>query len=664
MLVDSLKKKKRPGYPSLGRQWFGIGFTVFALVFLNVAIQNGLKVRDPGGIYFLIVLFVTNWSGLRAGLISTAIIVGFMAGASYIPNSAFRETPWVDRHVGGLGIVLSSLALIVGAIQGRIRKAAIREYDAMLAAETEAEHRRQTELALQASESMWRLVVSAAMDAIVVMRDDGTIDLWNERAETIFGWTSDEIIGRKLADTIIPPSMRDAHIEGLRRFLETGAENIFGKRLELSGMTKDGKEFPIELTVVSHDTGDGHLFIGFARDITEYRKLNDRLRQAQRMEAIGTLAGGIAHDFNNIIAAIAGNTALARADAPSDHAIQESLSEIEKAITRATYIVRQILTFSRNRESAATLVDPAPSLIEAIKLLRAAIPANVEIETRFEEHLPSILVNTTDLHQIILNLGINAAHAMRAHGGRFEVQAIAVTLDEVTAANLLSVSPGPYVRISVGDTGSGMDSQTLQRVFEPFFTTKEVGEGTGLGLSVVYGIVERLGGAITVYSEPGKGTVFHLYFPVGEGAAASSEDTPRHELPGHAERILYVDDDEALVFMMTRMLRRLNYDVTGHQHPGDALDAVRAAPDRFDVLITDMSMPHLDGPDLVAQVRKIRPDLPIVMVTGYIRPEDTEKARALGIDHLVLKPNSVQEMSEVLSGILGREATVAEGTGN
>jgi CheY-like chemotaxis protein len=244
---------------------------------------------------------------------------------------------------------------------------------------------------------------------------------------------------------------------------------------------------------------------------------------------------------------------------------------------------------------------------------------------------------------------------MEGQNGKFEVRAIQLSLDDAKAESLLSIEPGPYIRVSFGDTGSGMDEATLARIFEPFFTTKAQGEGTGLGLSVVYGLVERQRGAISAYSEPGKGTVFHIYFPVAE---ASEEGQPSHalvgtsDIQGHGERILYVDDDEALVFMMTRMLRRLGYEVTGFQHSREALEAFKANPHGFDLLITDMSMPHMDGPALVRDIQGIRPNLPIVMVTGYIRPKDLEQTRTLGIRELLLKPSTFQEMGAALHRIL------------
>ena len=495
------------------------------------------------------------------------------------------------------------------------------------------------------------MVADSAEEAIVVMRENGAITLWNRTAEVMFGWRADEVTGKKFATNILPVEHRATLANGLRRFLETGDENIFDRRLELSGLAKDGRVFPIELLVVARKTDRGHAFVGFIRNMAEQKKLTDRLRQSQKMEALGILAGGIAHDFNNILASIGGNVALARADVPADHVIQESLTEIEKATGRASYVVRQILTFSRAKETIYKVIDLAVTLKEAVKLLRATVPASMEIGATFEPDLPPILADSTEIHQIVLNLGINAGQALRGQSGRFEIQVTQVTLDGATAQSL-NVAQGRYVRMSSGDTGCGMNPEILARIFDPFFTTNMSGEGTGLGLSVVYGIVTRQHGAISVTSEPGKGSVFHIYFPASKAPAKKVAVNLAPPVTGHGERILYVDDDEALVYLMTRMLRRMNYEVVGFQHSPQALEAFLADPDGFDLVITDMSMPHMDGATLVRELHGVRPELPIIMVTGYIRPKDLEEASGLGISELILKPNSANEMGEVLSRIL------------
>jgi len=593
------------------------------------------------------------------GFITTGVSLIYLIYAYSTPGTLFAYSDKNASRLFSCAIVLPLFVWLVGGIQGKLRNAAIREWTAREEAEAEAVQRRQTEEVLRSSEDMWRLVVDSAMDGIIAVDEEGRITLWNRNAEQMFGWTSEEIIGRLLSDTIVPPSHREAHSAGLRRFTETGIARILGRRLELPALAKDGHEFPVEISIVNHQTQQGLLFIGFVRDLTEQKKLNERLRQAQKMEAVGTLAGGIAHEFNNILATISGNLSLARADLASEHVGQESLAEIEKAIGRATYVVRQILTFSRVNEAHAEPIDVSETLREAVGLLRATISSTMTIDLHIDDDVPPILADSTDIHQIVLNLGINAFHAMSGQSGAFEIRVQPIMLDDATAESLLHISPGQYVRITVGDTGCGMDKQLLQRVFEPFFTTKAQGEGTGLGLSVVYGIVERHGGAITVYSEPGKGTVFHLYFPAVDRPVAKGEAKAEPTVSGNGEKILYVDDDEAIVFMMTRMLRRLNYDVVAYQHPGEALEAFRANPNEFDVVVTDMSMPQMAGPDLVREMLAIRPDIPIVMATGYIRPKDLEQARDLGIRELVLKPNTVAEMGEVLHRIVSELRTIA-----
>ncbi|MGV3617033.1 MAG: hybrid sensor histidine kinase/response regulator [Fimbriimonas sp.] len=645
------KRGGRPRYPSAARQYFGILLTVVAIVGNEIYAQLYYKDHNPGSIFLFVLLFVTYWSGLRTGVIATAITIAYFFIHFSIPGALFTYRPGIPYGILFATILYLVFILPLGLVQSRLRNAGIREYDSKRTAESEAEGRLKAEGNLRTSEDMWRLVVDSAMDAIIVMGEDGRITLWNRFAESMFGWRADEAVGQVLAETIIPPAHREAHAEGLRRYLETGDGSFFGKRLELTGLAKDGTEFPIELSVVAHWTDAGTIFIGFVRDMTVQSKLNERLRQAQKMEAIGTLAAGIAHDFNNILAAISGNLLLARGDLPADHPAQRSHAEIEKAVARAANVVRQVLTFSSPKATGSESIDLAATMTDCIDLLRTTLPASLEIVTTFEPDLPPILADATDIHQIVLNLGINAHHAMRGLNGRLEIRVDRVYLDE-TKAESIAAKPGTYARLTVRDNGSGMDAATLKRLFDPFFTTKATGEGTGLGLAVVYGIVERHQGAITVESEVGNGTTFQIYFPVTEAQVVAPVAKTTSVVQGNGERILYVDDDDALVFMVKRMLPRLNYRVEGIDDAREALEVFRADPDRFDLVITDMSMPYLDGPALVRELRAIRSTLPIVMVTGYIRDSDLEQARELGVNALILKPNTVHEMSEDLHRIL------------
>ena len=385
-------------------------------------------------------------------------------------------------------------------------------------------------------------------------------------------------------------------------------------------------------------------------------RMAEQLRQAQKMEAIGTLASGIAHEVNNILAVIGGAASLARADAPADHPVQINLDEIERAVDRGRDVVRQVLTFGRRDEIAEREnLDPAKVVADAIRFLRATLPASIELAAAADADLPRIRANATQLHQILMNLGANAAHAMREGGGTLEIRVGAVEVDAAEAHLLTELTPGRYVRLAVRDTGEGMDAETVGRIFEPFFTTKSEREGTGLGLSVVHGIVKSHGGAITAYSEPGKGTEFHLYFPIAESTVAAVEPVAHAGAPGRGERILFVDDEPAIVGLYTRLLERQGYEVTGFHESEAALAAFLDDPDRFDLVVTDLSMPKLDGPALVRRLLEVRPELPIVMATGYIGDRDAERGEANGVRELVHKPYSMEILTAALRRALGAD---------
>ncbi len=349
---------------------------------------------------------------------------------------------------------------------------------------------------------------------------------------------------------------------------------------------------------IRNEAGEVFRIVGIAEDITQQHKLEEQYRHAQKMEAIGTLAGGIAHDFNNILAAMNGYAELAKITPGLPAHVPEYLETILKAGRRAVTLVRQILTFSRQQEQTRRPIQLREMVEETLKLLRATIPATIEFKTTlaFDAHL--VLADASQIHQVIMNLGTNAWHAMRDKPGCLEVKLENFAVDAAMAETHSHLRPGPYVRISVSDTGCGMSRATLERIFEPFFTTKTQGEGTGLGLSVVHGIIETHDGAITVYSEIGHGTIFHLYFPAhhGDVTAATSGEGPIPQ--GGGKHILYVDDEEALALLGGKFLRQLGYVVDTATNPVEALALFRANPQGFDLVVTDQTMPHMTGMDL------------------------------------------------------------------
>ena len=378
-----------------------------------------------------------------------------------------------------------------------------------------------------------------------------------------------------------------------------------------------------------------------------------QLRQAQRIQSLGTLAGGIAHDFNNVLAAVGGNAELAARGLPHDHHARKHLERIKQATTRAADLVQRILAFSRQHEPRWATISLRPVVEEVLKLLRATLPASIEIRTRFVAGAPVVRADSSQIHQVLMNLGTNAAHAMGEHGGRLEVVLEGVTLDSSATAIAPELREGRYAKLSVGDTGSGMDRATLERIFEPFFTTKGPGHGTGLGLSVVHGIVRSHDAAIVVESQVGMGTTFHLYFPAAAAAVADATPPSVREVRGQGEHVLCVDDEEAIVYVATLILSRLGYRVTGSIDAVEALQDFRARPDQFAAVVTDLAMPGLSGLDLAREVRELRPELPIVLITGYVRAEDAHAVQRLGLD-VILKPNIVADLGPTLHRLLSR----------
>ena len=419
--------------------------------------------------------------------------------------------------------------------------------------------------------------------------------------------------------------------------------------------TKGGEERIVVVSLASIEILGQHCALSTTVDVTDRARAHEALARSQKLEALGTLAGGIAHDFNNILLAIGGNASLAMADLGPDHAVQESLKEIGKAAARATTLVKQILNFSRPGDQKRTQVHLGPVVKEALSLVRATTPALVEIRASLDAPLRPVLADPTQVHQVVVNLATNAVYAIGPGTGVIDIR-----LDEVVFSPGSPPAPpglgrGRYARLVMTDDGCGMDAATLARIFDPFFTTKPLGKGTGLGLSVAHGIMRALGGAITVESAPGKGSSFAVYFPEAK-RLSSTELTPLLGASGRREaRLLYVDDEEALAILMPRLLERLGYKVTGETDPLAALRRFREEPGSFDAVITDVAMPGMSGFDLARELLTLRPELPVIVTSGYIRPEDEEAAKEIGVRAVVLKPDTVDEMAAALDRIFQGE---------
>lgn len=396
------------------------------------------------------------------------------------------------------------------------------------------------------------------------------------------------------------------------------------------------------------------------RQAEEQRQvLEAQLRQAQKTQAIGTLATGIAHEFNNVLRAILANVELARMDIDPQHPARESIEEIDKASRHAREVVRRIFAFARPQAPARRRVVLSEVAKEAVRLLGVTLPSRVELTVDFSPDTPEVLADETQVQQLLINLCTNAWQAMSGRSGRILVRLAGVTLETAGMPAIPGLKPGRFARLSVSDSGSGIDPEIRERIFDPFFSTKSVGEGTGLGLTVVQSIVHGHEGAVEVESELGKGTTFHVYLPAAQPAAApeAALEAPP-EAPARARgggrRVLFLDDNEALVSAMVRMLSRHGYRVSGHTVAEEALDAVRAAPGEYDLFVSDAIMPKWSGLDVARELSRIRPDLPVAIFAGHIDAELTRKAQALGVRQLLNKLNASEELLEAIDRLAGR----------
>jgi PAS domain S-box-containing protein len=513
----------------------------------------------------------------------------------------------------------------------------------------EISERQRTDAALRASEEQYRHLVENINDVIYATDAQGVFTYLSPAVEAHSGYTPAELIGHVFIDYVYQEDR--PHI--LQKFKKLLAGHL--EPSEYRVVTKAGAIRWIRSSSRCIHHGDQVVGVqGAYIDITEKRGLEEQLRQTHKMEALGTLAGGIAHDFNNILGIILGNTELALLDRPEGQPTRHALEQIHQAGLRAQALVRQILSFSRNTTQELQPCHLGPIVQESLALMRAVIPTTIDLRLEMTATADVVLADPAQIQQVMMNLVMNAAQAMEYTGGVLEVSLVDLTLDE-RAAQHYELKPGSYVQLTVRDTGGGIAPAIMGRIFDPYFTTKEVGKGTGMGLAVVHGIVTHHGGAISVQSVLDHGASFQVYLPVREAKPLPASPPPTVSPSSGQECILFIDDEQALVSMGKAFLERLGYDVVTETSSTEALALFIRQPDRFDLVITDMTMPGMTGDRLARELRRLRPDIRIILCTGFSHHLN-EEAKAIGIDAFLMKPFVLRELAETVRTVLHKPA--------
>jgi PAS domain S-box-containing protein len=496
----------------------------------------------------------------------------------------------------------------------------------------------------------------SAPEAIVMLDLDQRVTRVNREFTRLFGYTAEQVRGRALDTLIVPEELRPEWRRLARSMRHGQHTTMETERIRSDGIRLHVSELGAPILVATGQIASYAIY----RDISERRladaerdKLETRLRQAMKLEAIGTMAGGIAHDFNNILAAILGYGDMAQNAAAEGSTLKRYVGNVLAAAHRAKALIDQILTYSRSNRGQRTVVNVDEVLDETLDLVRVSLPEDIELGTVLAARRAAVIADPTHIHQLIMNLCRNAEHAM-ATGGKLTVALDVIDAHEDATLSHGLLPAGRYIRLRVVDTGCGMTPEVAARIFEPFFTTRE--SGTGLGLALVQGIVTDLGGAIDVASRPRQGSTFDIYLPRSDAEAI---EKAAHAVPlprGHGERVLLVEDEKPLLRLTEEMLAALNYEPAGFTRPSEALEEFRTDPTRFDAVVLDQLMPRMTGTELAWQMRQLRADVPVVLISGYTGPVLTQQALSAGIDHILTKPLDLRQIAEAMSKVLARES--------
>jgi len=624
-LIDQAVSQGFNGLRAAGEATFAMEDTVSGE---NLICYENLINRDLFPYYPFTSLCVYDKNRYPAHIIKAAITAH--------PNLIYNDR-WYDRN-----IYYIPPEIYFGGTDGK------REVDSLL---YNIKKNNDTEKAIKESESKFRsLFYETKIPMLLIDPADGDILDANNFACEYYGYPYTRIINLNLSDiNIIGKEEIKEEMESALKLRKT---SFYFRHRMADGGIRDVQVYcsPVRMNRQTY-------LFSIVVDVTEKMEMEKRLRQAQKMESVGTLAGGIAHDFNNILFPLIGHAELLKADLPADDTnARESLDEIMGAAFRARELIQQILTFSRRDDQAEDAHPLKLQLVvkECLKLLRSSIPRTIRIEQHVDPGCGKVMANPTGIHQILMNLATNAFQAMEESGGTLNVNLRQVTLDD-SYSDLLSLKKGSYACLAVSDTGPGIEKQVVDKIFDPYFTTKERDKGTGLGLSVVHGLVQGMKGDITVYTEPGEGTEFHVYIPVAEKHSKDMPETQDDEeeaVPCGNERILLVDDEQPVAEIATRQLERLGYTVTKETSSQRALDAFEQNPERFDLLMSDLSMPEMNGIKLAGRMKELKPELPVIICTGFTDRITDETIRKIGIDGYILKPFIKRELAQTMRRVL------------
>jgi PAS domain S-box-containing protein len=516
----------------------------------------------------------------------------------------------------------------------------------------EIEARKRTERTLNEQQFFLKTLLETIPNPVFYKDLIGRYIGCNRSFEEFLGKPRSEIIGKTVYE-LAPKDIADMYFQKDEElYKKPGKQHYEWKVKKKNGAIR---EVLFDKATLQGRDGLPTGLIGLITDITERKLMESQLRQAHKLEAIGTLAAGIAHDFNNILSAVIGYSELVQMKIPSHSNIQQDMKNITIAGKRAASLVQQILAFSRQEQQIVERIQIGPIIKEIQKMLKASLPSTIQIDTQIETD-KTVLADPIQIHQVLMNLAVNSGYAMREKGGWLRIHLQVVQLQPNENEKFAELKPGEYLKLTVKDTGSGIPKETLDRIFDPFFTTKEKGQGTGMGLSVAHGIINSLKGVIWAESIPGQETIFTILLPLSDSGMLIEPDFEQ-SAPGGSEKILFVDDEPLLVELGVSLLEFLGYKVTGIDNSEKALREFTRSPQKFDLLITDQTMPGITGSDLAQQILKIRPGMPIILCTGFSNLISQEKARDLGIKGFAMKPLAKADLAALIRKVLDREGS-------